>query len=226
MRIAPDAGAVLGDRQVEARRRQRDVLGASLDERKVDAELALTAARRLKLRGSHVDADGTGAAPGQPSGDVRGATAEFDDVEATDFTEGAQRCLRDTEDSPGDFGRRPAVACLLVRVVGVGLRPAFPVALCVVGEVGHHVPRQPPSRRRRFRMICSRGASRCRLSSNDFGFGSNALFLQRPSARTAEDLTVPTGPSSAACLMERNRLPPRWAAAMDCPSSAPGPTTT
>ena len=140
MRIAPDAGAVLGDRQIEARRRQRDLLGAGLDERKVESELALASARRRELSRRHVDADGTGSASGQPRRNVRGAAAEFDDVEVTDFTEGAQRCLRDTEDSPGDFRRRPAVACLLVRVVGVGLRPAFSVAPCVVGDFVHHVP--------------------------------------------------------------------------------------
>ena len=48
-RIAPQAGAALGDGQVEAARGQRDVCGVSLDEREGDAEPVLTVPGGLEL---------------------------------------------------------------------------------------------------------------------------------------------------------------------------------
>ena len=87
---------------------QRHVLGARLDEREVEPDLGLAAARRRELRRRDVDADRAGAAPGEPGGDVRGAAAELDDVEPVDVAERAERASGTSEDAPGDLGLGPA----------------------------------------------------------------------------------------------------------------------
>ena len=110
VRVAPDAGPVLGHGEVEALRRERDVLGARLDERELEPELLLAAPRRRELRRGHVDADRPRAAAGEPGGDVGRAAAELDDVEAVDVAERAERRLGDAEDAPGDLLARPRVA--------------------------------------------------------------------------------------------------------------------
>jgi hypothetical protein len=50
VRVAPDAGAVLGDREVEARVGQGHLLGVAVKERELDAELLLEAAGAVELR--------------------------------------------------------------------------------------------------------------------------------------------------------------------------------
>jgi hypothetical protein len=61
-----DARAVLGEREVEGRVRQRHVLGACLDEREVEAELGLHRPRGVELRGRDVDATGRAPRARQP----------------------------------------------------------------------------------------------------------------------------------------------------------------
>ena len=70
-RIAPQAGAALGDGQAEAARGQRDVCGVSLDEREGNAEPVLTVPGGLELGRSHTHPGRPGAASGQPCGEVR-----------------------------------------------------------------------------------------------------------------------------------------------------------
>ena len=84
VRVAPDARAVLRDREVEALVRKRNVLGARLDQWEVEPELDLAASGGLELGRRHVDADGAGATLRKPGRDVRRAAAELDDVEAID----------------------------------------------------------------------------------------------------------------------------------------------
>ena len=100
MRVAPDAGAVLGDGKVEALGGERHVLGARLDEREHDPGLLLAAAGGRELRRGDVDADGPGAALREPGRDVRGAAAELDDVEAVDVAEAAERSSSGTSKTP------------------------------------------------------------------------------------------------------------------------------
>ena len=71
VRVAPDARAVLGEREVEALVGKRDGLGARLEQRELDAGLGLEAPRRLELRRGDVDADRPRAAPGEPRREVR-----------------------------------------------------------------------------------------------------------------------------------------------------------
>lgn len=76
--IAPDAGAVLGDREVEADVGQRHFLGVAVQERVLETVLGLQVPRRRQLPFAVVDPDRLGAAPRQPGGDVAGAAAELD----------------------------------------------------------------------------------------------------------------------------------------------------
>ena len=98
--VAPDAGAVLGDREVEALGGQRDVLGARLDEWKLEPELHLAPPRRRELGRSDVDADRARAPPGEPRRDVGRAAAELDDVEPFDLTQRPERRLRESRRRP------------------------------------------------------------------------------------------------------------------------------
>ena len=70
-RIAPQAGAALGDGQAEAARGQRDVCSVSLDEREGNAEPVLTVPGGLELGRVTSTPGRPGAASGQPCGEVR-----------------------------------------------------------------------------------------------------------------------------------------------------------
>src|SRR5258705_8902609 len=124
VRVAPDARTVLGHREVKALRRKRDVLGTGLDQRKIDRELALAAARGGELCGSDVDTDRARTAPREPSRDVGGAATELDDVEPVDVPEGVERFLGNAEHAPRDLGGRPGLARPLAREIVVDPRPA------------------------------------------------------------------------------------------------------
>src|SRR4029078_6832704 len=80
VRVAPDARAVLRDREVEALRRERGVLRARLEEREHEAGLLLTASRGGELGGRDVDADRPPAAPRKAGGDVSRPAAELHGV--------------------------------------------------------------------------------------------------------------------------------------------------
>ena len=126
-RVAPQAGAAFGDGQVEAARGQRDICGVSLDEGEGDAEPVLAAPGGLELGRGHVHPGRTGAAAGQPGGEVRRAAAELDGIQAADFTEHAELLLGHVEDAPGDVGGGPGAQGVLIGVFTVPLGPQLPV---------------------------------------------------------------------------------------------------
>ena len=78
--VAPDRGAVLGERDVEARVRKRHVLGRRLDQRELRPVLGHEPPRVRELRVRDVDADRARAHPREPGRPVGGAAAELDDV--------------------------------------------------------------------------------------------------------------------------------------------------
>src|SRR6266545_4333710 len=88
--IAPDAGAVLADHQVETRVREWHVLGVALNQGEDQTRALLAAARGVQLRGSEVDADRPGALPGEQGRQVRGAAAQLDHIQPADVAEDAQ----------------------------------------------------------------------------------------------------------------------------------------
>ena len=108
--IAPQAGAVLGDREVERVGGQRHRLGAALDEREVQAVLGLQRVGGRELFRSHVDADRSGAAARQPRRHVGGPAAELDHVAPIDLGQRADALLGDLPVAPGDRVVRPVPA--------------------------------------------------------------------------------------------------------------------
>ena len=141
VRIAPDRRAVLGDREIERPAGQRDRLGVRFDELDVEGGPLVHTPRGRELRRSDVDADApAGAAPLQPRGDVRGATAELDDVLAADVREDLELALRRVPDAPRDLGLVPGVFSSSVGVVGVRLRPVIAIDPNVIGFLGAHPP--------------------------------------------------------------------------------------
>jgi len=133
--VAPDARAVLGDRDVEGFVGVGDLLGVAVEEREVEAELLLVAAGGGELGFAVVDANRAGAAAGEPGGDVAGAAAELDRVAAVELLgEEADFGLGQGEDAPGRFLAFPVEAARIDVVVGQPV-PVSPVAGYVFGEV-------------------------------------------------------------------------------------------
>src|ERR671935_1084995 len=103
VRVTPDAGPIFAEGEVETGVGQRDLLGIAVDEREGQAELLLQRTGRLELFGRVVDADDAGTAPGEPGGDVGGATAKFDGVAARDVGEELDLGLGDAPNPPRGF---------------------------------------------------------------------------------------------------------------------------
>ena len=123
VRVDPESTRRTRRRRGRSSRPGRPVVaGVGLDERELDPRLRLHAARRVELRRRDVDADRPGAAPREPGGEVRGAAAELDDVEAGDVTEHVQLRLGDAPDAPRDLVDRPVRRGALVRVLARSLR--------------------------------------------------------------------------------------------------------
>ena len=101
--IAPDRGAVLADRKVEAGVRQRHRFGVAVDEGKVQVVLVLQHPCRGKLCFGHVDTDDASTPTGQPRRDVSGAASQLDDVEAIHVGEDVHLAVR-------RYARRPSTA--------------------------------------------------------------------------------------------------------------------
>ena len=118
LRLAPQARAVLREREVEARVGQRDRFGVRLDQRELDAVLRLHRARRGELALRLVDADRPRAAAGEPGREVGGAAAELDRVEPVDVGERADLGLGDAPDAPARVRARPVVLGGLDPLVG------------------------------------------------------------------------------------------------------------
>ena len=135
-RVGPEARAVLGDREVEARVRERHRLGVAVDGAGSRARAPAASARGLELRRRVVDADEPGAAPGQPGADVRRAAAELDRVRAGEV--GGQHPhlgLRDPPDPPARAPRPPSSRAR----PHVFRRPRVPLGGCrhVLRQLGH-----------------------------------------------------------------------------------------
>src|SRR3954469_17151531 len=124
LRLAPQAGAVLGEGEVEARVGERDRLGVALDERELEAVLGLHGTCGGELLGRLVNADRPRAAAGKPGGEVGGAAAELDGVEPVHVRERADVGLGDLPDAPVGLLCGPVAA----RGLGVAGRLVGPVA--------------------------------------------------------------------------------------------------
>src|SRR5262245_11042867 len=83
--VSPQARAVLGDREVEARIGIRDPLGIAVDQSKLESVLALEPARRRKLGGRVVDPDHARPAAGEPRRDVGRAASQLNRVLASEI---------------------------------------------------------------------------------------------------------------------------------------------
>ena len=129
-RLAPQARAVLRQREVEARVGQRDVLGVGLDQRELDAVLRLHRPRGRELALRLVDADRPRAAAGEPGREVGGAAAELDRVQAVEVGECVDLRLRDPPHAPGRLRARPVDLGGLDPAIGRAV-PQLPVDLLV-----------------------------------------------------------------------------------------------
>ena len=99
--VAPDRRAVLGERDVERRIRQRHVLRVRLEQRELDARSPAAARRAVvELCGRDVDADRPRTAASQPGGEVGGAAAELDDVLPGDVGQRVQLGLGHSRQTP------------------------------------------------------------------------------------------------------------------------------
>ena len=134
-RVAIQARSILGDRQVERRVRQRNVLRARLDERELNAGLRHRPPRRVELCRRDVDAHRPGAPPGEPRREIRSAAPELDDIDTVDLTEDADVVLVNAEDAPRDVPGAPRIASAAVRELRVLLAPTLAVASNVVPGV-------------------------------------------------------------------------------------------
>jgi hypothetical protein len=135
--IAPYAGAILADHQIEAGGRERHVLGVGLDQGECQPEVLLAASRGGKLRPGEVEANRAGPLPGQLGGQVGGATAQLDHVQAGDVAEHAQVVLADTEEPPGELLGRPGPVGVLGGELRVHRRPQGAVSGDVRPGVRH-----------------------------------------------------------------------------------------
>jgi hypothetical protein len=114
------------------------MLGVGLDQLEPEMELGVARARRLQLRGSHVDADDAArTAALEPGTDIRRPAAELDDVLAGDVGKDAQLGLGHAPDSPGDLLLRPVGARPGIRVGGVARGPRVAIDGDVPGKLGH-----------------------------------------------------------------------------------------
>ncbi len=143
--IDPDRGAVFGEREVEARRRQSRVTRVRLDERELDPGLRHHPPRGLELGRGDVDADRPCAEPCEDGRHVRGAAAELDDVEAAQVAHHPELGIGHAPDPPRDLGLFPLLRRLLVGVLGVDLRPERAVQRRVVSPGQGAPPRSAPS---------------------------------------------------------------------------------
>src|SRR3954468_5953270 len=131
-RVSPDRRAVLGVDDVERLVRKRHVLAIRLDQRELETGLPLHATRRLELRRRGIDADDARASTGEPGGEVRGAAADLDNVEAFDVAEEVQFTLGLLPDAPVDLLGCPRPLGLRVRVLRIGAGPVGDVRVDVV----------------------------------------------------------------------------------------------
>jgi hypothetical protein len=91
--VAPDAGTVLADHQIEARVREWHVLGVALDQGKHQPKALLATTGCVQLRRGQVDADGPGTLPGQQARQIGCAAAQLEHIQSGDVAEDARVAL-------------------------------------------------------------------------------------------------------------------------------------
>ena len=147
-RVTPQARPALGDHQVKAGAAKRDIGGVCLDEREDDPALALALPRGAQLNRGDIHADRPGTAAGQPGGEIRGAAAQLDDVQARNIAQDAELALGDVEDSPGDLLSGPGPGGMSLGVLGVRLGPHVAVEARLPARrlpIISHAASPPPS---------------------------------------------------------------------------------
>jgi hypothetical protein len=124
---------VVAEDDVEARIRQRDIFGAGVQQREVNAGLGHQPAGVLQLTGGVVQADGAGPAADKPDRPLGRAAAELEDVLAGDVAERVELVLGNVPDAPAaQVGiQLAAVGCLVLVAVAI---PGGTVALRVFGK--------------------------------------------------------------------------------------------
>src|SRR5712692_5241065 len=132
--ITPYAGAVLGEREIEARVRQRNLLGIAMQEREAEAVLPLEGRGRLELPGGVVDAEVPGAPSREPGRPVGGAAAKLYDVLAVDLRHDAKITLRHPPYAPGGLVARPGTAAVR-RILHAEPVPVSPVSSDVLWQI-------------------------------------------------------------------------------------------
>jgi hypothetical protein len=121
--IAPDAGPVLADDQVEAPTGEWHPLGVGLDQGERQPEPLLAAGRGRQLGRIEVDPDRAGTLPCELGRQVGGTAAQLGHVQAPDGAEDAEDAFGDLEQAPGELGGGPGAIGVLVGELGVHHRP-------------------------------------------------------------------------------------------------------
>ena len=136
LRVGPQTRAILGDGEVEARVRIRNLLGVAMKEGKVEAVIALEPTGGGELRGGVVDSHHARSTPGEPGRHVGRAASQLDGVLAGEVVrEHAELRLGHTPDAPRRLGPRPGT--LAGGRVVRGLRvPQGAVAAHMLGQIG------------------------------------------------------------------------------------------
>ena len=125
MRFAPWRRAVLAHDQIELTAAQGHAFCRRFDQREAQPVLVLASAGGRELLGAEIDADGSGAGPGEGGRQERGAAAELGDVEPAHVTEQSQVLLGLTEQAPSHRRLRPAALGVSVGDLLVDHRPHF-----------------------------------------------------------------------------------------------------
>ena len=106
--IAPDARAVLADREIKGGVGIGRLLGVAEVQREVQTMFRLESPRGRELIGGVVDPGRSRPAPGEPGGDVGRAAAQLDGIASREIgRKQVNPGLRDGEDTPGRVVRRP-----------------------------------------------------------------------------------------------------------------------
>src|SRR6185312_14170078 len=96
--------SVIGEDDVEAPVRERNVLGRRMDQREVEARGRERLPRVLQLARRVVDPDRMCAEPGEQNRPLRRAATQLEDVLAGDFAEDPELALGELPHPPAWFG--------------------------------------------------------------------------------------------------------------------------
>ena len=132
--IAPDRGAVLGDREIELCIRKTRRFGVGLDQLEPEPVLFVEPSRGVELRRGDVDADDPArAASLEPRGDVGGPAAELDDVFPNHVREDVHFRFGRIPEAPADLLLGPGMFRSGVGIPRVVLGPVRAVDADVIG---------------------------------------------------------------------------------------------